>query len=176
MRGAEAPGRGLDQGDLIHATLRNFSPSHRLGGRLLCVWGGVLPVVFPSGSEPKRGSLVGRARGFLLLPLAACIVSEEGSHVRGGYPFDYYLFDYYPFDGYPIKPNHPNHNHSIFCLLSLTPDATNTMRFCSGFIFSIRTRRHLVLTPTPKTHPPSQRRRPCGRRARASCCCPAPRR
>ena len=39
MRGAEAPGRGLDQGDLIHATLRNFSPSHRLGGRLLCVWG-----------------------------------------------------------------------------------------------------------------------------------------
>ena len=109
-----------------------------------CVWGGVLP-----------GSLVGRARGFLLLPFAACIVSEEGSHVRGGYPFDYYLFDYYPFDGYPIKPNHPNHNHSIFCLLSLTPDATNTMRFCSGFIFSIRTRRHLVLTQPPKpTHPP----------------------
>ena len=69
MRGAEVPGRGLDQGDLIHAMLRNFSPSHRLGGRLLCVWGGVLP-----------GSLVGRARGFLLPPFAgACIVSEEGS-------------------------------------------------------------------------------------------------
>ena len=136
MRGAEAPGRGLDQGDLIHATLRNFSPSHRLGGRLLCVWGGVLP-----------GSLVGRARGFLLPPfVGACIVSEEGSHVRGGYPFDYYPCDYYPFDGYPIKPNHPNHNHSIFCLLSLTPDATNTMRFCSGFILSIWTRRHLVQT------------------------------
>ena len=66
--------------------------------------------------------------------------------MRGGYPFDYYPFDYYPFDGYPIKPNHPNHNHSIFCLLSLTPDATNTMRFCSGFILSIWTRRHLVQT------------------------------
>ena len=67
MRGAEAPGRGLDQGDLIHATLRNFSPSHRLGGRLLCVWGGVLP-----------GSLVGRARGFLLAPL------RMRSHRLGG--------------------------------------------------------------------------------------------
>ena len=78
MRGAEAPGRGLDQGDLIHATLRNFSPSHRLGGRLLCVWGGVLPVVFPSGSEPKRGSLVGRARGFLLASL------RMRSHRLGG--------------------------------------------------------------------------------------------
>ena len=50
------------------------------------------------------------------------------------------------------------HTHSIFCLLSLTPDSTNTMRFCSGFILSIWTRRHLVQTqPTgegKKPQPP----------------------
>ena len=84
--------------------------------------------------------------------------------MRGGYPFDYYPFDYYPFDGYPIQPNHSTHKHSIFCLLSLTPDATNTMRFCSGFIFSIRTRRHLVLTQArgegKKPQPPKKNRSP----------------
>ena len=40
----------------------------------------------------------------------------------------------------------PTHTRSIFCLLSLTPDATNAMRFCSRLILSIRTRRHLVET------------------------------
>ena len=165
----------------------------------MCVWGGVLPVVFPEGSEPKRGSLVGRARGFLLPPFAgACIVSEEGSScgvvvvvavvvvvdvqvlvvvavavcvlVVVAVAVCVLVVSTLGLLGLPALPRGlllgqtcldallrwiatwpsptPTHTHSIFCLLSLTPHATNAMRFCSRFILSIRTRRHrpLVLT------------------------------
>ena len=44
----------------------------------------------------------------------------------------------------PVEVANPSpHAHSIFCLLSLTPGVTNAMLFCSRFILSIWTRRHL---------------------------------
>ena len=51
----------------------------------------------------------------------------------------------------------PTHTHSIFCLQSLTSDATNAMLTFSRFVVSIRTRRHRPWSkpkPPKHTHPP----------------------
>ena len=150
------PPRGFDQGDLVMATLRYFRPrivpeegSHVLGRSVA-----LDRDVAVANPQPHTNSI------FCLLSLTPDATNTNG-YPLDCYPFDCYLFDGYSFDGYPIKPNHPNHNRSIFCLLSLTPDATNTVRFCSGFIFSIRTRRHLVLTqPRGRGKSPSPQKTP----------------
>ena len=122
----------------------------------------------PVGCEAHEAALHAPGHADLALSFIFCLLSltPDATNTNGYpvdcYPCDCYPFDGYSFDGYPIKPYHSHHTHSIFCLLSLTPDATVAMRFCSRFILSIRTRRHLVLTqprgegknPSPPKTPP----------------------